>query len=115
MVSSFHTQSSTDGEKDNISGYFGKIYSTLYNSADDAAEMQRVKSKVEKGVNSESIGDVEKVTPELVKKAVMKLKSGKSDPCYSFSSDCIKNGSENLFVKLSELIQGFMIHAHVTL
>ena len=77
--------------------------------------MQRVKSKVVKAVNSENLTEVEKVTPELVKKAMIKLKSGKSDPSYSFSSDCLKNGSESLFVKLSELIQGSMIHAHVTL
>ena len=74
-----------------------------------------MKSKVVKAVNSESLTDVEKVTPELVKKAVMKLKSGKSDPSSSFFSDCLKNGSESLFVKLSELIQGFMVHAHFTL
>ena len=57
--------------------------------------MQRVKSKVVKAVNSENLTDVEKVPPELVKKAMIMLKSGKSDPRYSFSSDCLKNGSES--------------------
>ena len=106
---------SIDGEKDNIAEHFGNIYSTLYNSAKDEEEMQRVKSKVENAVNETSLDDVDKVTPEIVKKAVQKLKSGKSDPTFSFSSDCFKNGTENLFARLSELIQGFLIHGHVTL
>ena len=106
---------SIDGENSDIAGHFGKIYSELYNSAEDEAEMQDVKLKVDKAVNSASLVDVDKITPEVVKKAAHKLKSGKSDPSYSFSSDCFKNGAENLYVRLSELIQGFVIHSHVTL
>ena len=62
-----------------------------------------------------SIVDVNKITPEVVTKAAHKLKSGKSDPSFTFSSDCLKNGSENLYGMLSELLQGFMIHGHVTM
>ena len=29
-----------DGENEDIGGYFGQIYSTLYNSADDEDEMK---------------------------------------------------------------------------
>ena len=54
------------------------------------------------------------VTPEIVKKAAHKLKSGKSDPSFTFSSDCLKNGPENVYVHLSELVQGFLVHGHVT-
>ena len=35
-----------DGEKKDIAGHFGKIYSTLYNSAEDEDEMQRIKINV---------------------------------------------------------------------
>ena len=42
---------SIDGEKDNIAGHFGNIYSKLYNSADDEAEMEEVKGQVEKAMS----------------------------------------------------------------
>ena len=80
---------SIDGQKNNIAGHLGKIHSTLYNSAEDELEMQRVKTKVEQAVNHDALEDVEKITPEIVKKASEKLKAGKSDPCFSFSSDCV--------------------------
>ena len=44
--------------------------------------MEAVKVEVEKAVNETSMIDVKMVTPELVKKAAQKLKSGKSDPTY---------------------------------
>ena len=104
-----------DGEKEDIAGHFGNMYSKVYNSADDEAQMEEVKDLVEKAVNKASLVDVEMVTPEFVKKTAHKLKSGKSDPSFSFSSDCFRNGSENVYVCLSELFQGFLIHGHVTL
>ena len=86
-----------------------------YNSADDEAEMEAVKEEVEKAVNETSLIDVKMVTPEVVKKAAQKLKSGKSDPTYSFSSDCFKNCSENVYALLSDLFQGYLVHGHVTM
>ena len=105
---------SMDGEKKYIVGHFGNIYSTLYNSAEDEDDMKKVKVMVEDAVNNKSLEDVTRITPEVVKKAALKLNSGKSDPSFTFSSDCIKNGSNNLYVRLSELLQGFMIHGHIT-
>jgi hypothetical protein len=77
--------------------------------------MESVKVKVENAVNEASLEDVKMVTPDIVKKAAHKLKSGKSDPSFSFSSDCLKNGPDNVYVCLSELIQGFLVHGHVTI
>ena len=106
---------SIDGEKDDIAGHFGSIYSELYNSAEDTAEMEAVKEEVEHAINENSLIDVKKITPDIVKKAVQKLKSGKSDPTYSFSSDCFKNGPDNVYARLSELVQGYLIHGHITM
>ena len=55
------------------------------------------------------------VTPDVVKKAAHKLKSGKNDSSFSFSVDCFRNGPENVYVRLSELFQGFLIPGHVTI
>ena len=68
--------STMDGEKEDIAGHFGQIYSTLYNSAEDEDEMERIKLKIENSINKDSIEDVDKVTADLVKKAL--------------SSDCFK-------------------------
>ena len=65
--------------------------------------------------NASSLLDVNKVTPEVVTEAVSNLKAGKSDPCYSFSSDCFKNAPPVLFDLLAALIRSFLIHGHVSL
>ena len=50
----------------------------------------------------------------VVKEAAHKLQSGISDPVFSYSSDCIKNGSKSLYDNLSIIIRSFLIHGHVT-
>ena len=49
-----------------------------------------------------------------MKGAADKLKSGKSDPVYSYSSDCFKHGPDNLYEQLSIILQSFAIHGHVS-
>ena len=74
----------------------------------------KVKEETEALVNEYSLKDLLKVTPKVVKEASHKLKSGKSDPVYSFSSDCFKNASDSIFEKLSVIIHSFLVHGHVT-
>ena len=69
---------------------------------------------VESKVNALSNVDVERVTPEVIRSAAKKLKPGKSDPVYSFSSDCIKVDSTLLSEYLAILIKCFLVHGHVT-
>ena len=73
-----------------------------------------VSEQVELRVKDHSLQEVAKVTASIVKEATSKLKSGKSDPVYSFSSDCIKVESEKLAELLSMIIQCYLIHGHVT-
>ena len=65
-------------------------------------------------VNSFSLREVGKVTPELVKSAAKKLKPDKSDPVYTFSSDCIKVDFDLLAELISIIIRSYLIHGHVT-
>ena len=81
---------------------------------DDAEDMARVSTEVENSISSFSLSDVDRVTPDIVKTAAGKLKPGKSDPVYSFSSDCIKVDSDVLAELLSLIIQCYIIHGHVT-
>ena len=60
------------------------------------------------------LNDVKKVTPDVISEAAKNLRDSKSDPCYNFSSDCIKNGPDSLFNILSVIIQAFLIHGRVT-
>ena len=106
--------SSMDGVTENIEEHFQKKYQQLYNSANEGAALMKVKEETEALVNEYSLKDILKVTPKVVKEASHKLKSGKSDPVYSFSSDCFKNASDSIFEKLSVIIQSFLVHGHVT-
>ena len=105
---------SMDGVKDDIFRHFKTIYSTLYNSVDDQEELMNVAQETESRINSLSNLDVEKVTPDVVKEAASHLRDSKSDPTYSFNSDCIKNGSDKLFENLSLAVRSFLVHGHVT-
>ena len=105
---------SMDGVRENIEEHFKAKYKQLYNSADDGAELMRVQRETEALVTVSSLEDVLKVTPKIVKEAAHKLKPGKGDPVFSFSTDCFKNAPNSLFDKLSLVIQSFLIHGHVT-
>ena len=105
---------SIDGVGANISEHFKMLYSDLYNSIEDADNMTRVSMEIENNIGDCSLDDVAKVTPRVVREAASKLKSGKSDPVFSFSSDCIKVDSEKLSELLATIIQCYLIHGHVT-
>ena len=51
----------------------------------------------------------------VVKDAAKRLKPGKSDSAYSFTSDCFRNAKDCLYEKLAFVLQGFLVHGHVTL
>ena len=55
------------------------------------------------------------MTSDVGREVSKNLKNDKSDPLLSFSTDCIKNGSDKLFYLLSLLIKSFLMHGHVTL
>ena len=104
-----------DDKTENIKDHFSNIYSALYNSVDDHDELLKVAEEIENKINDKSIREVERVTPELVKEAVKHIKPGKSDPVCDFSSDCLKNAPDSLFLHLSNIIRSFLIHSHVSL
>ena len=106
---------SMDGVQNNVTDHFREKYEKLFNSTDDGTELLKVQKLTETRVFNQSMVDIMKVTPDVVKEAAQKLKPGKSDPIFSFSSDCFKNAPDALYVKLTNLLQGFLVHGHVTL
>ena len=105
---------SMDGVTEDIPGHFKNIFSELYNSADDTEELLDVLRQVEERIDDSSIDDVNLVTPDIVRKAAKNLQDSKSDPELNFSSDCIKNGTPELFDMLATAMKSFLIHGHVT-
>ena len=106
---------SIDGVSANIPEHFGAIYSQLYNTADDSENLKIVHARAEAEVNRSHLEHVAKITPELLKKAANKLKPGKSDPIYSFSSDCFRNGPDSLYEHLAQVLKCCTVHSHVSL
>ena len=104
-----------DNVKTDLPGHFRGIYKNLYNSHDDDAQVAEIESEVNARINISHLVDIDKVTPEIVRKAASHLNNGKSDPSYTYSSDCIKNGPDLLYQHLSVVIKSFLIHGHVTL
>ena len=100
------TAFSIDGVSKDIPDHFGGIYSNLYNSADDANELVSVLHQVDATVNNASLDTVDRITPEVLKEAASKLRPGKSDPVYNFSSDCFKNATESLYTLLAIVLKG---------
>ena len=68
---------SMNGVKDNVKDHFEDKYKKLFNSTNDGNEILGVKEDIDSKVIEQNLSDVEKVTPEIVKKATKKLKSGK--------------------------------------
>ena len=93
-----------DGENSDIPGHFKNIYSKLYNTHDDNIKMKNIENYIQKSVNIAHLKDVEKVTPNIVKEAARHLNNNESDPTYSFSSDCIKNGPDFMYEHLSSIL-----------
>ena len=105
---------SMDGVTENLEDHFRKKYEALYNSANDGEELLRVQAETEAKVDDSSLETVNKITPDIIKQATQKLKPGKSDSVFSFSTDCFKNGTGSLFVNLSLVLQSFLVHGHVS-
>ena len=103
-----------DGKTENIPDHFKSIYENLYNSADDARDLEDIKKQVDERIGNNHMNDVHKVNPSLVKEAASRIKDDKTDPMFSFSSDCIKHGPDSLYQSLSLSIKSFLIHGHVT-
>ena len=112
------TATSMDGVTEDIPGHFRSVYKQLYSSHDDVMEVADIEAEVENKINSYHILDVEKVTPKIVKEAASHLNSNKSDPNYSFSSDCIfLSVIKSLFQSFDQFVKPvqFMIYCTIQL
>jgi hypothetical protein len=104
---------SIDGVKEDLSKHFRNIYSELYNCVNDGNEVKQISAEIEAKLTCKHLKDIDKVTPEEIKKAAVKLKPGKSDPVYTFSSDCLKTNSALLAEHTASMIKIYLVHGHI--
>ena len=91
-----------------------ECFCVYVHTAVDENELLKVDYEAAAMVDENSQADVDKVTPKISKEAAQKLTPGKSDPVFSFSTDCFKHPPELLFQHLSIIIQSCLVHCHVT-
>ena len=97
----------------NISNHFANIYSKLYSKVQHDEAFNLLVDDIEHSVGAEGVNEVDRVTEDLVKLAIKKMKAGKSDGIYDFTSDCIINAPPDLIKHLTNLIRTFIIHGKV--
>ena len=68
--------------------------------------VENIKSEI----SDESILEVEKIDIDLIKTALQKMKAGKTDVLFDFSSDILINGPEILLEHIVNLFRAFLIH-----
>ena len=64
-------------------------------------------------IGAHSLVDVDRVTVELVRKALKKMKNEKNDAMFDMQSDCLTNGPDTLIVHLTNLLKTFIVHGTV--
>jgi len=102
--------SSVDGYTgaEDISNHFADIYSELYQKHDLGEEFAQVQESIALQVDPSLLGELDRVNEKIVFEALTKLKSGKSDPTFSFNSDCLLNSCDDLIKHVTILFKWFL-------
>ena len=86
---------------------FVSVYRNIYNKARDDQKVEGILKKVNEMLGETDFLEVQKMNGFTVKEALSKIKSGKKDPIYEFSSDCLKNAPNIFHEYLASLIKAF--------
>ena len=107
--------STIDGEVGaaNIASHFANQYSNLYSKVNLGDDFDSLHDDIKNSVNSDNLNDIDRVSEAVVKEALGKLKAGKSDALFDFSSDCLINGPPQLITHLTQMLKVFLIHGFV--
>ena len=97
-----------------IEEHFAGLYKTLYNSVDEQDTLQDVASIIDSKISNNCKEEIKKITPDIIKEAVSRIRPQKSDPVFNFTSDCLKNAPQSLYAHISNIIKNFLIHSHVS-
>ena len=98
---------------ENIAEHFAGTYSKLYNKVKNGPNLDKVQQAIEKDINHSSKIELSRVDENLIKRALMKLKSNKRDSLHDILSDCYINGPDELATHLKNLIKTYLTHGIV--
>ena len=98
----------------NIADHFAGKYKDLYNKCELGQESIDLCEGIEDGVGEADLEDVMKVNDDLIREALKKMKGGKSDVLFDYSSDCLINSPKILHTHLANLFRMFLIHGKVS-
>ena len=99
----------------NVANRFKDVFSALYNSVDDKNGLEAVEERISILLSKENnIAEVNKLTPDVVRKATMSLKSHKMDVSQGLSSDAFLQAPDLLFNLLSMVFKDWMTHGAIT-
>ena len=93
---------------------FSEVYSKLYSSTDDTQEIREIYNSVNARIGDQSVNVVDRITAEVISDVVKQVKTRKTDPVFSFNSDCIKRGPTSLFQHIANMIKSFLTHGYVS-
>ena len=98
-----------------ICNQFKNIYEKLYNEQSDVDQeiIETVFNAVDLNKN-ESMEIIKLFDHNLVKAAIKKLKTDKSDVSGQFTSDCLKSAPEVFFSQLASLFRSFLTHGYIS-
>lgn len=102
-----------DGKSgDDIPEKFADVYKELFNRIDDTEEINNVLKSLR--IDQNSMKEVNKIDSDLIKQAMNKIKTDKTDPIFDYTSDFLKEAPDILYDHLAFIIRSFIIHGHVT-
>ena len=93
---------------------FREVYEELYNSADTSKAVNLLKEKLAQMIDNKSLSDVNKITPEVVKKAATHMMPNKSDVTGSYTSDLLLHAPDSMFAALASVFRSWLVHGTVT-
>ena len=99
--------------KPEIAENFKDIYNCIYNTHNDKEEVQKFTEENEAKISQSDSGIVDSISPEMIKKIILKLSDNKNDSCWDWKSNALKLGSDSLSAPLCDLICAMLIHGHI--
>ena len=98
---------------ENIANHFAFKYSDLYSKCNLGKKFDSLKKNIENSLCEQDQAEVFMIDENIVKEAIKKMKGGKADVTFGFSSDCLMNGPDALYKHLASLFRAFLIHGQV--
>ena len=108
-----NTIDNVQGDK-NVSEYFQNLYKTIYNHHTYNVSLKEQLKSINEKINHIDGFWIDKITPSLVSKLILKLNSNKQDEFFKFTSNALKLTADTLAEPLSKIFRAYLIHGHFT-